>query len=441
MKEEFEKYILENRLIEPTSRILCAVSGGIDSMVMTELFLKIGSDIGIAHCNFNLRGEESDADEEFVRQFAGKHGIPFFSASFDTSGFASEKGISIQMAARELRYQWFEEIRHKNGFDLIALAHNMNDNIETFLINLTRGTGLAGLTGMKPRHNNLIRPLLFASRDAITNYSDINDVAFREDRTNADIKYTRNRIRHSIIPVFRRINPSFDTTIIETAERLGEINEIVNAFISPIKERAIIQKDNLVTVKIKEIPVLAYRRTILFELFRPFGVASSQLEDLEKLTKGPTGNQLFTQNWRLIRNRNEIIILPRENSSGSYFEITSADDFKNIPFIISYEHKKIDENFLIPSSPLKACLDADKLSYPLIIRRNIPGDYFYPLGMRSKKKLSDYFIDKKYSIPDKEKCLILESAGQIVWVIGDRIDNRFRITEATRKTLVITVKE
>lgn len=237
MFQEFRKYIKDNDLFKPSQRILLAVSGGIDSMVMTHLFLRIGTEIGIAHCNFNLRGSESDGDETFVENFASGHNLPFYCESFDTTGFSIEKSISIQMAARELRYRWFDEIRVKNGYDSVALAHNLNDNVETFIINLTRGTGIAGLTGMTPKHKTLIRPLLFASRLAITDYCKEQGIHFREDRSNEDIKYVRNRIRHSIIPVFREINPSFDHTISETAERLGEINEIVTGFISGIRKR------------------------------------------------------------------------------------------------------------------------------------------------------------------------------------------------------------
>ena len=440
MKEEFEKFIKDNNLSEKGSRILLAVSGGIDSMIMTHLFLSTGADIAIAHCNFSLRGEESDGDEEFVRQYASIHNIPFHSIRFETAAYAGEKGISIQMAARELRYRWFEEIREQYGYDSIALAHNLNDNTETFLINLTRGTGIAGLTGMRPKHHRLIRPLLFASRNAIAAYCTHNCLSFREDHTNADTKYTRNKIRHSVIPVFREINPSFDVTIAETAERLAEISEIVNACIDPIREKAFLKKGKLIIVRLREIPEDKGRRTVLFELFRPFGIGSGQIDDLEKLTRGKTGNQLFTDGWRLIKNRNEIIAAPRETDSENYIEIGTIEAFGNIPWVISASVKKINDDFEIPVSADIACLDSDKITWPLVVRKNEAGDSFYPLGMRSKKKLSDYFIDRKYSIPEKEEKLVLESAGEIVWLIGDRIDNRFRITGSTREALIITIK-
>src|SRR5450759_4009404 len=206
MLERFRKYIAENNLLKPGDRLLLAVSGGIDSMVMTHLFLQSGTKIGIAHCNFSLRAVESDKDEEMVRTYSSEHNIPFFSTRFETKTFAKENGLSVQMAARDLRYSWFEEIRKKNGYDAIAVAHNLNDNIETLLINLIRGTGLTGLTGMKPASNRLIRPLLFASRQDITDYCNQNLIVFREDRSNADTKYTRNKIRLQVIPVLKEIN-------------------------------------------------------------------------------------------------------------------------------------------------------------------------------------------------------------------------------------------
>ena len=282
MVEEFRKYIAENNLFNPSDRVLLAVSGGIDSMVMAHLFLAINASTGIAHCNFNLRGPESDEDEAFVKDFASLHKIPFFSESFDTTGFASEKGISIQMAARELRYRWFEEIRLKNNFYCISVAHNLNDNVETFLLNLTRGSGIAGLTAMKPKHKNLIRPLLFATRSSIVEYCNFNKIDFREDRSNAETKYKRNKIRHIIIPKFKEINPSFETTIIETAERLNEINEIISGHISGLRDKVTIVNKNSISFKINILQGLSPRLTLLYELFRPYGVAKGQLDDLVK---------------------------------------------------------------------------------------------------------------------------------------------------------------
>ena len=440
MLEEFRKYIKDNNLVEDKDRILLAVSGGIDSMVMTDLFLRTAYEIGIAHCNFNLRGTESDKDESLVKSFANDFNIPFFCERFDTADFANEKNISIQMAARELRYRWFEEIREENSYNCIALAHNLNDNVETFLINLTRGTGIAGLSGMKPKYKYLIRPLLFASRKIIIEYRDQENVPYREDRSNSEIKYTRNKIRHSILPVFREINPSFDTTIIETAERLGEINEIAAAIISEIRDRVTRKRDKLTVFRIDELNNLSPKRTILFELFKPYGVGNSQLEDLVRLTDGKTGGQLFTPTHRLLKNRKEILVSLREREDDGFYEIADTADFQNVPGFVSAILISPEDIFAIPTSSNIACIDAAKIHFPLIIRKWMPGDSFYPLGMKQKKKLSDYFIDNKYSILDKEKCRIVESEGKIVWITGDRIDDRFRITKSTKKILIIEVK-
>ncbi len=440
MKEEFLKNITDYGHPEKNRRFLLAVSGGIDSMVMVHLFLETGFNIGIAHCNFNLRGEESDGDEKFVQQFAAEHEVPFHVARFDTSGYADEKGISVQMAARELRYRWFEETREQNGYDMVALAHNLNDNVETFLINLSRGTGIAGLTGMRFIHNNLIRPLLFATRSAIEAYSSRNSISYREDRTNADTKYTRNKIRHKVLPVFREINPSFDSTITETAERLGEISELVNSLINPLKDRIFIKEGENIVIRIKELPY-GYSKTLLFELFKPLGIQSRQLKNLEKLISGKTGNILRTEGWRLVKNRNELIATPMETRNEVFLEIESLDKLKELSIIDSAAYQALTPEYIIPSSPLTACLDADRIEWPLLIRNHLPGDFFYPLGMKARKKLSDYFIDRKFSLPEKEKMLVLQSGGKIIWLMGERIDNRFRISPSTKNTLVITLKQ
>lgn len=440
MIEEFRKYIEENSLISKSDKVLLAVSGGIDSMVMAHLFLSGRHNVGIAHCNFNLRGSESDKDEIFVRNFALDHNTPFYSERFDTTGFATEKGISIQMAARELRYRWFEEIRVKHNYDSISVAHNLNDNAETFLINLTRGTGIAGLTGMKPKHRFIIRPLLFASRAAIVNYSNLNNIDYREDESNSQTKYTRNKIRHIILPQFREINPSFDTTITDTAERLSEINEIVTEHISEIREKVSVQRLGTIVFRINMLQGLSPKRTILYELFRPYGISKGQLDDVISLIDAKTGTRLITAGYRLLKNRKELIVTHSGDDSEGNVEIETVKDFLKYPGCISAEIIKVRPDLTIPESSNIACLDADRISFPMLIRKWKHGDSFYPLGMKQKKKLSDYFIDRKYSIYAKDCCRILESEGRIAWIMNDRIDNRFRITSTTKNALFIEVR-
>jgi len=437
MIEKFNLFRIDHNLFSLEDKILLAVSGGIDSMVMTHLSMRLGLDICIAHCNFGLRGDESDEDEVFVKEFAKRHNIPFFSSRFDTKSVASSDGLSIQMAARELRYKWFEEIRLSNQISVIALAHNLNDNIETFLINLIRGTGIAGLSGIKPRNGNLVRPLLFATRFEIKEYCDKYEVKFREDSSNSDTKYTRNKIRHLIVPVLRQINPSFENTIEETIGRVTDINEIYSEQIVRIRESVIKDQKNFQLVKITELLALTPLNTILFELFRSYGITKPMIPEFIKLTGSHSGSQLLTSTHRFIRNRDDIIINRLETVSETESVFSNIDDL-----VSGYANGKItfapcDKNFAIPKKASVTCISLNKLKFPVTIRGWKAGDTFYPLGMNRKKKLSDFFIDSKFSIPQKEKALIMESAGKIACIIGVRTDNRFRITKATTKCLII----
>lgn len=439
MFNDFLNFIAGNNLVRRNQRVLLAVSGGIDSMVMASLFIKTGMKIGIAHCNFSLRGIESDKDEEMVKRYAVRHKIAFYTVRFNTLKYAEEKRISVQMAARDLRYRWFEEVRKKNGFDLVAVAHNLNDNIETILINLTRGTGIAGLTGMKLSGNHVIRPLLFATRNSIEIYCRKNRIRYREDKSNAETKYIRNKIRHLVIPVLKEINPSVENTLNETAARLGEVNDIMTEFISELYEKSIVRENNMLKISLKTLRHFSDNSTVLYELFKQFGVTGNNLGDLKSIIKGKTGIQVLTWTHRIIKNREELLItgLPvndiRTSSASNLRELKMIASIKSIKLI------NVTPDFLIPTDPVMACIDYEKIKFPVVIRNWKPGDFFYPLGMKRKKKLSDYLTDRKYSRPEKEKLLILESDGRIVWLMGERIDNRFRITKRTRKALIIKV--
>src|SRR5664280_2250341 len=440
MIDKFRKFICENNIIRPGDKILLAVSGGVDSMVMAHLFHDLQYNIGIAHCNFSLRGSESDKDEEMVRKYASDNNIPFHTTRFETKSFAKKNKLSVQMAARELRYNWFEEIRLKNGYDSIAVAHNLNDNIETLLINLVRGTGLTGMSGMKPISNRIIRPLLFASRQDIINFRNSYNISFSEDKSNADTKYIRNKIRHRIIPVLKEINPSIEITLNETAERFSGLNEIVSQYISCIKETVSEENEQFTKFNISRLKTHLNNRTLIYELFKPFGITNAQITDLIKVIEGRTGGLITTDTYRIIKNRKELIISNAEIPNKARYSIENKQAFFAFPGISSVRNVRITDTYKITTDPHTACLDTQKLTFPVIIRKWEAGDIFYPLGMKKRKKLSDYFIDKKYSKFDKENVFILESAGKIVWIIGDRIDDRFKITAETKKALLIHSK-
>jgi tRNA(Ile)-lysidine synthase len=440
MLPEFQKFIDDNQLIRHGERILLAVSGGIDSMVMAHLFLRMNYSCGIAHCNFSLRGAESDGDEQLVRGYAEKNNLPFYSIKFQTKDYAKEHGLSVQMAARELRYTWFEEIRQKEKFDLIAVAHNLNDNIETLLINLTRGTGLTGLTGIRPFSGKIIRPLLFATRKSISEYSSHYNVEFREDRSNADTKYTRNKIRHLVIPVLKEINPAVEATLNDTAERLAGLNDIIAGYVKQVSDAITSKSDNYIYLNINKLEEYLPNRSLIFEIFREYGVGGAQVNELLNLLNGKTGNVLYTATHRLIRNRDEIIITGKSARDDEPESFTDADSLLTSSLISSVETVPTDGSFVVPHDPSIACLDHDSVKFPVTIRKWRLGDFFIPLGMSHKKKLSDYFIDRKYSIPEKENKRVLESDGKIAWIIGDRIDDRFKITPGSKNALIIRCK-
>lgn len=440
MFEEFLNYIRKNNLFKRQDRLLLAVSGGIDSMVMSHLFIKLGTDIGIAHCNFCLRAEESDKDEELVKNFAFQNRIPFYSIRFNTKEHAIKNRISIQMAARDLRYEWFEKIRLEKQFEVVAVAHNLNDNIETMLINLTRGTGLTGLAGMKPSGNGIIRPLLFASRQKIAEYCNENHIDYREDKSNAETNYTRNKIRHLVIPVLKEINPSVEETLNETAERLSGIDEIVSDYIEDIRSQTSDRKGKATFFDIEKLKKYQTSKAIMFELFCPFGITGSSTRDLLRMMTGKTGKQIFTKTHRILRNRDELIVSPLVTNRQEYLEIKHVEDLLRLPVIKSAAIINAGPGFRIPRKNNIVSIDSEKIKFPLIIRGWKRGDFFFPLGMKQKKKLSDYFIDRKYSLIEKENTLILESEGKIVWIIGERLDDRFKVTESTSRILNIELK-
>lgn len=434
MLAQVHEFITGRLLIRHGEKVLLAVSGGIDSMVMAHLFQHLPYETGIAHCNFTLRGNESDLDEELVRKFSQENKIPFFTVRFNTKAYAAEKGISVQMAARELRYNWFEAIRSENHFDHIAVAHNLNDNVETMLINLVRGTGLAGLSGMKPVSGMVIRPLLSVTREKIAKYCSDHSVAYREDRSNAETKYTRNKIRHNVIPLLQQINPSLLKTLSESAERFGQLNGIVNSYISGLRSELSSLRDDVYIFDLEKVKKYSNNNTVLFELFRVFNLENSQLDDLLNIIEGRTGSQVITATHIITRNRNEILVneITEHKETGIII-----NGFEDLPSSIKGELLNIDNSFHIPAEASVACIDSEKVLFPLEIRKWQPGDSFFPLGMNKKKKLSDYFIDKKYSLPEKEKKKVLVSDGKIVWIVGDRIDDRFKITENTTIALLL----
>ncbi|HZX61961.1 MAG TPA: tRNA lysidine(34) synthetase TilS [Bacteroidales bacterium] len=442
MLKEFKTFISDQNLFEPNDRILLAVSGGIDSVVMSELFHKAGYAFGIAHCNFTLRGKESDADETFVEKLAGKYKVPFYTKRFLTTKVTKEKGISIQMAARELRYQWFEELRLKEKYHSIATAHHLDDQVETFFINLLRSTGIAGFHGILPRQGNLTRPLLFSYRDDIEAFARKYKLVFREDSSNLETKYLRNKIRHEVIPIFRELNPAFPHILTETILRMRETEVIFRNSIEEARKKIIRNDKNGTHIRIENLKKLTPVDIYAFELLSPYGFNETVIRDILHSPDDSSGKIFYSSTHRLIKNREELILNPLPDKKETWSknaEISIPENKKEIrkPIHLSFTKTATIKRFVIDPSKEVANLDLRKIVFPLILRRWKKGDSFYPFGMNKKKKLSDYFIDSKLSIPEKENTWLLCSGTHILWIVGYRIDHRFRVTSQTKEVFQV----
>jgi tRNA(Ile)-lysidine synthase len=433
----FEQFIDTNGLIGQGNRILLAVSGGVDSVVMAHLFMKGGFECGVAHCNFQLRGAESDADEEFVRTMAAGFEMPVFVRRFDVDREVRDRGISVQMAARDLRYEWFEELAQKYSFDLISTAHNLNDSVETFFLNLARGTGIRGLTGIPVKNGKVIRPLLFATRRQVDDYARKNRLAYREDSSNRETKYQRNKIRHDVIPAMEQISGSFTGTMASNMKRLEEVAAIFTMAVDRVREEIFEGGSEGIQISIGSLKKLVPMKTWLFELFSPFGFTGAQCEGIEQIMNAESGSRSISPGFQLYKDRDHLILVGSKPASFERYYLDRPEHLSLLPFSMDVEVLDREELAEIPADRNTACLDYDEIEFPLTIRHWLHGDYFYPLGMDQIKKLSDFFVDEKVPVPEKDRKWILATGRKIVWIMGHRIDNRFRITGKTRRILLL----
>ena len=435
MLTKFQHHIEQNFPQLKDKKLLLAVSGGIDSMVLLDLFYKLRFDICIVHCNFQLRGKESDADELLVREICQDSYIPYFIKSFNTLEFAKENKLSIQLAARKLRYDWFQEIISL-GFDYVLTAHHLDDNVETFLINFTRGTGLEGLTGIPAQNGNIIRPLLPFSREEIENYAQANQIQWREDSSNASDKYFRNKLRHNIVPTLKELNTGFLDSFQNTLHHLQQSESLVNDASKLVFEKVVEEKENQLEIHLKPLLEFQNYKAYLYQWLKNYGF--SAWNDIYDLVEAQSGKQVFSETHVLLKDREKLILSERKSTDKSeVFIIESIESKVNIPLKLRF--CKAVNIFETVSNCI--FVDESKIKFPLTIRKWQEGDYFYPAGMNGKKKLSKYFKDEKYSLLDKENQWLLCSEDQIVWVIGKRADDRFTSKETTQNSIKIVLEE
>ena len=412
-------YIANNRLI-------LSLSGGIDSMVLADLLLKAKADFVVAHCNFHLRGEESDCDERFVRDYAERNGLTLYVKQFDTVDYAKTHGVSIEMAARELRYAWFEELRQQLGYDYIAVAHHADDQLETFFINLLRGSGIRGLKGMRPVNGNIIRPLLDVSREEIHQYAVENGVQWREDHTDAETRFLRNKIRHELLPVIDSISKEGRASVLKSINHLASENELYRELLKE-KLDVIIEHDDDIQKTPHSSFLTPHSSLLLFEWLRDYGFNEDQVHFIHEAMNGQPGTSFFSPTHRITVERDGLELTPICQKSNTSIEI-------------SYQQIINDESFVLDPSPEVAQLDYDKLTFPLQLRKWQPGDRFHPLGMKGSKLLSDFLKDLKLTTNQKENVNVLVTPKEeIVWVVGYRVDDYFKVTKETKKVLRVLI--
>ncbi|WP_300729965.1 tRNA lysidine(34) synthetase TilS [uncultured Bacteroides sp.] len=423
-KRKVIRFIEEKRMFSSSDKVLVALSGGADSVALLRVLLEAGYPCVAAHCNFHLRGEESDRDETFVRRLCDSLKVPLHVTHFDTATYAEEKGISIEMAARELRYAWFEEVRRQENARVIAVAHHRDDAVETFLLNLVRGTGINGLKGMMAVNGAVVRPLLGVSREEILDYLQHLAQDYVTDSTNLADEYTRNKLRLNVIPQLEEINPSVADSIMETARRLADVETVYRKAMEEACERVRISEHEFSIVQLqKEVAP----QSVLFELLHPYGFNASQLKDIYRSLEAESGRLFYSDAYVLLRNRDTLQLKRREEL---------------VEHAVPVLHQRIverDASFVLSKDPKIACLDADKLKGELTLRKWKSGDKFVPFGMKGFKKVRDYLRDRKFSLFEKENQYVVCRGEDIVWLVNERTDNRYRVTDETKRVMMLWV--
>jgi len=438
MHNRLIEYISKEKLIQNGKKVLLAVSGGMDSVVMCHLFSKTDIEFGIAHCNFELRGAESDGDAKFVEELAKNFKVPFYLNNCNAKNYAQEKSISIQMAARDLRFAWFEEFIRKEDYAVYATAHHLDDAIETYFINQLRGTGIAGLHGLLPINGKLIHPLLFTSRNEVVDYVQQNKISFREDSSNISTKYMRNSLRHKVLPVLEDIQPAYRDILEQNMHRFKAAESIFLQKVEEERQKICFSEENMLKLSISKLLSLDQASTYLYEFIKEYGYGFSQAEEIvESMKNGHAGSRFYADKNVLLRDRNELIITEYQDNTKE--KVILDIDQERIDYPIDLKWEILNEA-RFESDLNNAFLDFDKLKFPLKLRKWEQGDAFYPLGMNKKKLLSDFFIDLKLNRFQKENTWLLLSGNDIAWVVSYRIDNRFRISEKTKKCLKFEFK-
>ena len=444
MLEQFQAYINRYHLVAEGDKLILALSGGIDSMVLEDLLLKAKVEFVAAHCNFHLRGEESDGDDWFVRKFAENRGIQCFVKHFETEKYAEKHGISIEMAARDLRYAWFEQLRKQLGYDKIVVAHHADDQAETFFINLLRGAGLRGLKGMQPQNGVIIRPLLWASREQIRQYAIENQITWREDHTNAESVYLRNKIRNQLLPVFDELHSEARQGLYKSLEHLASENELYRELLKEKLEQ-IVERDG----DVQRLPYSAlvsgavgpstgsgtsvFSFQLLFEWLRHYGFNTDQCRFIYESIGTGVGNQYCSPTHKVVIGRYDLQLFERKENTNEEIQIEIGEEEILSPVHLHFSKLEKTADFVLDKSSEMAQLDFDKIRFPLTLRHWQHGDRFHPLGMKGSKLLSDFFVDQKFTEWQKQHVWLLVSAeGDILWVVGQRIDDRYKVTAETK---------
>lgn len=437
ISQNFSQFFKERNLLQV--KFLVAVSGGVDSVVLCELCKQAGFNFLIAHCNFQLRGEESERDENFVRSLGKKYGVEVLAKKFDTENYAAEKKLSIQEAARELRYEWFLQLKNEKGFAFTLLAHHADDNIETLLMNFFRGTGLQGLTAM-PEENLvekfILRPLLNVRKTEILEFAKQNNLQWVEDSSNASSKYTRNFFRNDLLPAIKKVFPQAEENLLSNIERLRKANALYQPLVEELKKK--VCEVSGAEVRIPVLKLMKYRHTsLIYEIIKEFDFGEKQVEEVIKLAGAGSGKFIENESYQIIRHGKWFIIAPKTKIGHT---IAIEEGMEKIDFSGGrLELKKLPkEKFSLQKNENLAQMDSKHIEFPLVLRKWKQGDYFYPLGMQKKKKLARFFIDQKLSKNQKENIWVLESNKKIVWILGMRIDDRFKITGSTKEIVLLT---